>query len=445
MNNSDSINNNIQINNNIKINNNSYNTHVVNANKNIKNINNPYNNKIDKNKIIDVGSIYKYTDYNALTIDHANIYPIKHNDTWDSFEQIMRASIGVQGNKLNNRKFELFQQFCDIMQSVGKYIPTIADLQCGKRITELNNLVMDYLTYRWNKTHNLGKTLIADVDAFIYIWKLNGCLVSRASFPWLQRFGRGCNNKAQNEHGKKVNNMKYAIMNPQLQIMYTTARDPHVRMAMLFQHRFVLRSEHYTTPPKQTAKDVHYKKDCIRMKDVEFIPSFGFAQKLKITIYKDKNHKIVDPMHRIVRCTCHLQWLCVVHEFKKYVEKYKKQHTLDAPAIGGKDKFDTVNYNRMLNITKKVVQDMGDDDSNYGTHSFRAGGATELHCEGRSPLYIRDFGHWKSMSSVDGYIRPRNGDMIKYILDWDEYRDKRRAETGRTECNTIVITKYVKS
>lgn len=355
----------------------------------------------------------------------------------------MRASVGNKANKLYNRKFELFQEFCDIMQSLGKYIPTMLDLKCGKRLTELNNLIMNYLSYRWNTTHNLGKTLTADVDALIYVWKLNGALISRATFPWLNRFARGCNNKAQNEHGKKVNNMKYAILNPQLEKMYNRTIDKHVRMAMLFQHRFLLRSEHYTTPPPQLAKDKYYKKDCIRMRDVQFIPSIGFAQKLKITIYKDKNHKIVDPMHRVVKCTCHLKWKCIVHEFKNYAISCKKVHAPWAPAIGGKGRFDTVNYNRMLTIVKAVIKEMGYDESNYGTHSFRAGGATELHCEGRSPHYIKNFGHWASMTSVDGYIRPRNGDMDDFIPDMDEYCDRRRAETGRKECHTVVITKYV--
>ena len=63
----------------------------------------------------------------------------------------------------------------------------------------------------------------------------------------------------------EVKHVKYAILNPQLEHFYSKMTDEHSRMAMLFQHRFLLRAEHYCTPSNKKLKD------CLRMKDIRWI------------------------------------------------------------------------------------------------------------------------------------------------------------------------------
>ena len=290
-------------------------------------------------------------------MNHDVICPDKP-EKYDTFKDIMMASVKKKTYDGHNKRYIVYMKFCDVWQSMGHYVPTITDMKNNKRIVELDNLMMSYLEYLWNQTHNLGNTLKGYVDSLIFMWQIDGVNVSRASFPWLRRFGSGCNRKAQDEHGKRVNNMKFAIVNPQLDIMYKTCINVHVKMAMLLQHRFLLRAEHYTTPPKQQPNDIAYHKDCLRMKHVEFIPHSGFAQKMKITLFKDKNHQIVEKMVRIVPCTCHLEWTCVVHEFLRYSRENKKfqgKNWREYPAIGS-DKVDgSITYSKMNNVLQGYV------------------------------------------------------------------------------------------
>ena len=80
----------------------------------------------------------------------------------------------------------------------------------------------------------------------------------------------------------------------------------------------------------------------------------------------------------------------------------------------------------MQSAIKSIMKQLGVDPSGYGTHSLRAGGATELYLSGYNIIDIRNFAWWRAMESVLGYICPHNPDMEKFVPDFGEYCDSRR-------------------
>ena len=293
----------------------------------------------------------------------------------------------------------------------------------------------------WNTTHNLGNTLIIYLTSILYVFRIKSIYLTRQMFPWTGQWQSACNREAQRKYNRHVNRMKFAIINPQLEEFLRIVNNRDVKMAMLLQHRFVLRAEHYCKPTKQD-------KDCLRIKHIKFLPTQYAPTHLQITIYHDKNHIFKQPMTRIVKCTCQTKWSCVVHNLKGYLYGFdlkkptlNKIKQLEEPLIGSSNK--PLTYDKMQKTLKKVVIEAGYDPDNYGTHSFRAGGATELHCEGRDLIYIKEFGHWKSMDSVYGYLRPRNADRHNYIIDWDKYCAYRRKETGLNAPHTLIFNRII--
>ena len=253
----------------------------------------------------------------------------------------------------------------------------------------------------------------------------------------VRRVIRGCNLIAQNKFNRKVDMPKFAIVNPQLEMMLKTVYDKDVRMAMLLQHRFVMRAEHIVF----TSKGKIWLKLC----NIQFKPNMMYPKLLMISNNKDKNHQINMPMQRTCKCTCVLKWACVVCELRDYLlTDLDKFNDPLSPVIGTSTQV--LKYLRYLRVVQAVCKQLKWDKTNYGTHSFRAGGATELHCEGRDPISIQHFGHWKSMSSVLGYVRPFNSDMHQFIAIWDEYCAMRRHQVGSVASNNVVIVnKYVRS
>ena len=240
--------------------------------------------------------------------------------------------------------------------------------------------------------------------------------LKRAHFPFLNKFVKGCNLIAQSKFGKKVNVPKFAIVNPQLEAMLKIAKNRNVRMAMLFQHRFVLRAEHYCY--------THEDKQWLRVKNILFYPDI--QQPTQVTIYttQDKNHQFSTHNQRTCVCTCKTEWSCVVHELANYLLPrwiYKTRAVIQVD-------YKVIKYDFMLSAIKAIIKELKLDPTNYGTHSFRAGGATELHCEGHDVVHIQQFGHWKSLDSANGYIRPWNADLYQFVKNWELYCQKRRAQ-----------------
>ena len=378
-----------------------------------------------------------YNLYKQCKKDYRQLYFI-NGFNWDTFEDKLRRGCTIDTDKAHLNRYKVYLDFQLLYKAMGHSIPTLDQIKKGEKLDELDDLIANYMNFLWNITHNLGKTLMGYLDSIIYVYRTQRVYINKQMFPWLHTWKKSCDRDAQNIYGKKVKQMKFAIINPQLEIMLKITRDRDARMAMLLQHRFVLRSEHYCKPKSA-------EKDCLRMSHIEFIYGRNPYKPtgVRIRVYHDKNHIFKRAMVRTVQCTCHTKWSCVVHELYKYVYGLDpfKIHNSHQPLIGTLDK--PLTYDKMLAVTKAVVKQMGLDESNYGTHSFRAGGATELHCEGRDLAYIKEFGHWETEESVFGYLRPRNPDMYRYINTWEEYNKQRRKDSGLTGSQNIIINRII--
>ena len=377
-----------------------------------------------------------YTSYKQLQRDHVVLYKPKRKKQF-TLARIMAASVNAKTHNRHHHRYQQWLDWLDLFESMGNDVPTLKQLKSNQNMVDWINIVGEYMSDVFDDTHNVGKTVIANLDSLLYCWQLKGLYLQRSSFPWVRRVVRGCNLIAQNQFDRKVDMPKFAIVNPQLELMLKTVNDKHVRMAMLLQHRFIMRAEHIV----YTADD----KLWLKLHNIRFKPNMMHPKLLMISNNKDKNHQINMPMQRTCKCTCALKWACVVCELRAYLlTDLNKFNDPNAPVIGTATQV--LKYRRYLDVVHAVCKQLGWVASNYGTHSFRAGGATELHCEGRDPISIQHFGHWKSMSSVLGYVRPFNSDMHQFISVWDEYCTMCRRQVGAVASNNVVVvTKYVRS
>jgi hypothetical protein len=55
-----------------------------------------------------------------------------------------------------------------------------------------------------------------------------------------------------------------------------------------------------------------------------------------------------------------------------------------------------LSYNFILDVTRKLMESIGEDPSQFGTHSYRIGGASALFAAGANETVIRTMGRWSS-------------------------------------------------
>lgn len=65
----------------------------------------------------------------------------------------------------------------------------------------------------------------------------------------------------------------------------------------------------------------------------------------------------------------------------------------------------SLSYSRIREILMGKICSLGYDSSAFGTHSFRAGGATLAANEGVPDRLFKRHGRWKSETAKDGYIK----------------------------------------
>jgi hypothetical protein len=79
----------------------------------------------------------------------------------------------------------------------------------------------------------------------------------------------------------------------------------------------------------------------------------------------------------------------------------------------------------VLNVTKQLMASLGEDPTQFGSHSYRIGGATSLFAAGANPTVIRTMGRWSS-DCYRLYVRACFGQT----LDWSR-------RCGSTEVSDI--------
>ena len=65
----------------------------------------------------------------------------------------------------------------------------------------------------------------------------------------------------------------------------------------------------------------------------------------------------------------------------------------------------SLSYTRVRELVSEKLQELGHDPSLFGTHSFRAGGATLAANNGVEDRLFKRHGRWKSESAKDGYVK----------------------------------------
>ena len=64
-----------------------------------------------------------------------------------------------------------------------------------------------------------------------------------------------------------------------------------------------------------------------------------------------------------------------------------------------------LSYNRARELVLTALTEVGEDAKQFGTHSFRSGGATAASNAGVSHSLLKSHGRWKSDCAKDRYIR----------------------------------------
>ena len=322
-------------------------------------------------------------------------------------EDVLNATI--KNHKAYDYAFYNFKQF--LKQYKHEKIKNLTvDIIVKKRdIFLLNNVFCEFMLDRFNVTGNTGNTIRNQINGILFhLAKLNFHVNARM-LPGLPRYTRGINILAQNKLNKNVGKQKRAILLPILEAMLQKC-DLQQRLGLLIGLRFVLRSEHYCINENE-----YYKWN-----NVKFIPNVSYPITLQLTNTRDKNHQIAKTMVKESHCCCRLGWSCVVHTAKQVWDTYKPRglEPLVQIGVGG------TSYNEMLKFVKVKLSEVGVDPREYGTHSLRAGGTTELFITGHSALWIAQFGHWKSISGMMTYLRPNNPDLALFWSkgSYEQYR-----------------------
>ena len=135
-------------------------------------------------------------------------------------------------------------------------------------------------------------------------------------------------------------------------------------------------------------------------------------------------------MERVVYCCCKItKWTCIVHEAKNLFS----DNLLPPEAALVQCKTGDMHYSAMLGIIKKLIKLIKLDPSNYGTHSCRSGGTTELFLMGKQAIWIQNFGWWNNIGSVLIYIRPNNPDLKTIWGSMVQYQELREREGEKTD------------
>ena len=78
------------------------------------------------------------------------------------------------------------------------------------------------------------------------------------------------------------------------------------------------------------------------------------------------------------------------------VDPHRAEMAATTPLFRDPDTNKPLSYEFVLGITKRLMEAIGEDPSQFGTHSYRIGGATALYAAGANETVIRTMGRWSS-------------------------------------------------
>ena len=232
--------------------------------------------------------------------------------------------------------------------------------------------------------------------------------------------------------GKDGTTPKLAIFNPMLEAMLKVTRNSYVKLALLLAQRLCFRAQHYLKTDSEA--------DFLTLGKIKFrYNKDGSVKNMSVHNKRDKNNKSTYEMQRTVYCSCHTDWTCLPCMAEKVVQMRLAYGAKPSDPLIINDDGDHMTYAHLEEAIKAIMTQLGVDPKHYGTHSLRAGGATEMHLAGFSLFDIRNFAWWRAMESVLTYIRPANQDMEKFVPDFGEYCKSRKNKSVIFADNDAVL------
>ena len=396
----------------------------IKSKKSICKTSNKYNNKDQFNKIKYI--LEKVRKRHTPTrIKIKNPSTIK-NDKYYSFHDIINASVGQNYLNSSNITFNKYKQWLKIQGIHDKNYPTFEYIIETKNISQLHRTLMDWAIFEFNDTKNIGNTIKKKCSEILLQLNHYNIHLTLDFLPGINRICKGMNKIANKHWGKMINKPKRALLRPMIRKILKSCLNNQDRLRILFPFEFMLRSEHYVW--NNDLKNKPY----LQIGNLQFgqlNPLTGRPDTLTIHMGKDKNHQFERDLQRTTYCKCHTKWadLCVVCLSWRTLRTYIWHQQQSQPVItdsNGKH----VTYNSQLKFIKAWTKTLGLDPDEYGTHSLRAGGATEAFLSGHTALEIQQYGEWECLGSVLRYIRPKNPDLQYFKHSCSTYEKLRREQ-----------------
>ena len=374
-----------------------------------------------------------------------NVKPINHNDYHNPHvitpsdapyprftpnDIIAATRMEIRGRNMRNKRVAFFEQWLVGQRKQGEYAPNWNELKANFDRQKFSNLVHNYIHWRFNNTKNLSKTLDEDIRSINYACALNGIYMKMSDYTWRHYYMPGVNQISRYQFLRPPNQKKKALFNPIIEaLLKLSGIDSITKLGILLAQRLALRAQHYCKT-SSNADVVSYGNIYFTYDDKGKVYSMTWRNST------DKNHKIgTHPMDRTIFCTCDTPWTCLPCFAEKFINQqrfwYDKQD--EDPLFQKLGTDSHINDYTWRNKIKAIIKRLGLNEKDYSLHSFRAGGASEMHLGGASPLDIQNFGHWESLESVYEYIRMNNPDIIRFVPSMEEYKQYRRKTNDRHE------------
>ena len=342
-------------------------------------------------------------------------------DHYISSKELMAASVQEKTSKIYRNYGVAFYEYIESVRKIQDDLPRIGDILNNFDIFQLDVLIYEYLTTKFNAKAVTGGTLRNTACGILWSLAVDfGISLTCELLPGVRKVCKGADNTLRDIFGDHPRG-KYPILNPILEKMldHATAKE---KFALLIAQRFCLRSQHYCNNRNE---NVRRKNNYILIEDFSFIPNMEDPRAISIATSHDKNNPNLEHMERVIHCCCGTtKWTCVVHFAKQYFE----EHKYEPGSALVQCKTGDMHYRAMLKIVKNLIKKIGLNPDNYGTHSCRSGGTTEWFLVGKQAIWIQNFGWWNNIGSVMIYVRPNNPDLATIFGSTLEYSELRASE-----------------
>lgn len=161
--------------------------------------------------------------------------------------------------------------------------------------------------------------------------------------------------------------------------------DANIRAALSTAFQGLLRSKEFTD---SNVKTMLTREDLVSLTDSQMV----------LMMHPCKN------MHHLTGKTCPLvigaggQYIDAVDEVRNMlrVDPHAASDAATTPLFRDPANNKPLSYDRIHNMTRKLMHEIGEDPEQFGTHSYRIGGATAIFAAGGSDTIIRTMGRWSS-------------------------------------------------